>query len=60
MNAASEVVLDMARQDLTDKIARAELHAQRREARSANHRPTDSGQPAHRRWTWLRLASRHA
>jgi hypothetical protein len=41
MNAASRLILDVARQDLADKLARADRRAQRREA--ANGHRADSG-----------------
>jgi hypothetical protein len=58
MNAASRLILDVARQDLADKLARADRRAQRREA--ANGHRADSGQAAHRHLAWLRLSSRQA
>jgi hypothetical protein len=54
MNAASRMALDVARQDLADKMVRAEIHAQRREARLAA-RQSEPGHRVHRFLPRLRL-----
>jgi hypothetical protein len=59
MNVASRLVIDVARQELVDKIGRAELHARRREVRAAD-RSSCAARPAARGQAWLRLITRHA
>jgi hypothetical protein len=59
VNAASGLVIEGARQEITDKIAREELRSQRREVRAA-YRAANSAVPSHHGRAWQRLTARQA